>query len=70
MWVAMVRWVTARHTWRVPAPEVVEGDRTGCGDAFDAGVLSAWLSGADEETALRRGVDLGSSAAGRVGARP
>ena len=64
------RWVTSAHTWRIPAPEVVEGDRTGCGDAFDAGVLSAWLSGADAESALTRGVELGSSAAGRVGGRP
>jgi sugar/nucleoside kinase (ribokinase family) len=64
------RWVTSAHTWRVPAPDVVEGDRTGCGDAFDAGVLAAWLGGADEESALSRGVELGSSAAGRVGARP
>jgi sugar/nucleoside kinase (ribokinase family) len=64
------RWVTPTHTFRVPAPEVVEGDRTGCGDAFDAGVLAAWLDGADAESALRRGVQLGSAAAGRVGGRP
>ncbi len=64
------RWATRAHTWRVPAPEVVEGDRTGCGDAFDAGVLTAWLSGAGPEEALTRGVELGSRAAGRTGARP
>ena len=64
------RWVTSTHTWRVPAPDVVEGDRTGCGDAFDAGVLSAWLSGQAPELALARGVELGSRAAGRTGARP
>lgn len=64
------RWVTSTHTWRVPAPEVVEGDRTGCGDAFDAGVLSAWLSGEKPDMALARGVELGSRAAGRTGARP
>jgi sugar/nucleoside kinase (ribokinase family) len=64
------RWATSAHTWRVPAPEVVAGDRTGCGDAFDAGVLAAWLGGADEESALTCGVELGSSAAGRIGARP
>jgi sugar/nucleoside kinase (ribokinase family) len=64
------RWVTSAHTWRIPAPAVVEGDRTGCGDAFDAGVLSAWLSGSDEVSALRHGVELGSRAAGRVGGRP
>ena len=64
------RWVTSTHTWRVPAPEVVEGDRTGCGDAFDAGVLSAWLSDQAPEVALARGVELGSCAAARTGARP
>ena len=64
------RWVTSTHTWQVPAPEVVEGDRTGCGDAFDAGVLSAWLSGEAPDVALARGVELGSRAAGRTGARP
>ncbi|HVD62984.1 MAG TPA: PfkB family carbohydrate kinase, partial [Lapillicoccus sp.] len=64
------RWVTSTHTWRVPAPDMVEGDRTGCGDAFDAGVLSAWLSGQAPELALARGVELGSRAAGRTGARP
>ncbi len=64
------RWATRAHTWKVPAPEVVEGDRTGCGDAFDAGVLAAWLSGSGPEEALTRGVHLGSRAAGRTGARP
>jgi sugar/nucleoside kinase (ribokinase family) len=64
------RWATRAQTWRVPAPEVVEGDRTGCGDAFDAGVLAAWLSGSGPEEALTRGVELGSRAAGRTGARP
>ena len=64
------RWATRAHTWRVPAPAVVSGDRTGCGDAFDAGVLAAWLSGAGPEEALSRGVELGSRAAGRTGARP
>jgi sugar/nucleoside kinase (ribokinase family) len=64
------RWVTSTHSWRVPAPEVVEGDRTGCGDAFDAGVLSGWLSGEAPDVALARGVELGSRAAARTGARP
>lgn len=64
------RWVTPTQTFRTSAPSVVEGDRTGCGDAFDAGVLAAWLDGADEESALRRGVELGSRAARRVGGRP
>jgi sugar/nucleoside kinase (ribokinase family) len=64
------RWVTSSHTCRIAAPSVVDGDRTGCGDAFDAGVLAAWLSGLGPEAALASGVELGSSAAARVGARP
>ena len=64
------RWLTPAHTWHVPAPPVTGGDATGCGDAFDAGVLAAWTTGADPEVCLTRGVALGSAAAGREGARP
>ena len=64
------RWLTPGHTWHAPAPPVTGGDATGCGDAFDAGVLAAWTTGADPEVCLTRGVALGSAAAGREGARP
>ena len=64
------RWLAPTHTWQVPAPAVSGGDATGCGDAFDAGVLAAWTTGADPEVCLARGVALGSAAAAREGARP
>jgi sugar/nucleoside kinase (ribokinase family) len=35
-------------------------DTTGAGDAFDAGFIDAWLSGADTEEQLRRACICGS----------
>ncbi len=64
------RWLDPAHTWRVDAPAVSGGDATGCGDAFDAGVLAAWTAGAGPQECLERGVALGSAVAGREGARP
>jgi ribokinase len=45
-------------------------DPTGAGDAFAAGLLQAWCSGADPEAALEAGAALGSAAVGRIGGRP
>ncbi|MEU8261185.1 PfkB family carbohydrate kinase [Micromonospora sp. NPDC048999] len=45
-------------------------DVTGAGDAFAAGLLTAWLAGADPRTALSRAGDLGALAVSSVGARP
>jgi sugar/nucleoside kinase (ribokinase family) len=45
-------------------------DPTGAGDAFAAGLLQAWCSGADPEVALEAGAALGSAAVGRIGGRP
>ncbi|OJF13590.1 carbohydrate kinase family protein, partial [Couchioplanes caeruleus] len=45
-------------------------DPTGAGDAFAAGLLRAWCSGAEPEAALTAGAALGAAAVQRVGARP
>jgi len=45
-------------------------DPTGAGDAFAAGLLTAWCSGAEPTEALTCGAALGAAAVGRVGARP
>ena len=44
-------------------------DPTGAGDAFAAGLLTAWCAGAEPAEALAAGAALGSAAVGRV-ARP
>ncbi|HET6211875.1 MAG TPA: PfkB family carbohydrate kinase [Micromonosporaceae bacterium] len=54
----------------VPAEPVTVVDPTGAGDAFAAGLLAAWLAGADPQSALRAGVAMGTRAVGAVGARP
>ncbi|MFI5491201.1 carbohydrate kinase family protein [Actinoplanes sp. NPDC051859] len=45
-------------------------DPTGAGDAFAAGLLKAWCSGAEPEAALTAGAALGAAAVQKVGARP
>lgn len=45
-------------------------DPTGAGDAFAAGLLMAWCSGAEPAEALTAGAAMGALAVGRVGARP
>ncbi|MEU6388209.1 carbohydrate kinase family protein [Streptomyces sp. NPDC046939] len=45
-------------------------DRTGGGDAFDAGVIAAWLSGAAPVACLRRGLDAASHVIMKIGAHP
>ncbi|SBT53600.1 carbohydrate kinase family protein [Micromonospora auratinigra] len=52
------------------APGVPVVDVTGAGDAFAAGLLTAWLAGADARSALARAGDLGALAVSSVGARP
>ena len=64
------RWVGDGVDVSAEAPVVENVDATGCGDAFNAGLLSAWLRGEDRASALRSGVAAGSAAAARVGARP
>lgn len=67
---AGARWVGRGVDESAEAPLVENVDATGCGDAFNAGLLSAWLRGDDRASALRAGVAAGSAAAARVGARP
>jgi sugar/nucleoside kinase (ribokinase family) len=64
-------WVDRDATIAVaPARRMAVVDPTGAGDAFAAGLLSAWLAGASPEAALHRAGDLGASAVSQVGARP
>ncbi len=64
------RWLGDGVDERASAPVVDNVDATGCGDAFNAGVLSTWLRSGDRVEALRAGVTAGSAAAATVGARP
>ncbi|HEY2669917.1 MAG TPA: PfkB family carbohydrate kinase [Rugosimonospora sp.] len=54
----------------VPAQPARAVDVTGAGDAFAAGLLSAWLSGAEPRSALVAGTRLGARAVSTAGARP
>lgn len=63
-------WVDADGVVSVPAQDAECVDSTGAGDAFDAGVLSGWLSGASTVDALLAGTRLGAKAVSRIGAQP
>jgi sugar/nucleoside kinase (ribokinase family) len=67
---AGARWVADGLDVSAEAPHVANVDATGCGDAFNAGLLAAWLAGEAPADALAAGVAAGSAAAARVGARP
>lgn len=63
-------WVDRSGVRTVRAPSVDVVDATGAGDAFDAGLLAAWLAGAAPEEALRAGCAAGAAAVSRRGGRP
>ncbi|MFC7527192.1 carbohydrate kinase family protein [Actinoplanes sp. GCM10030250] len=58
------------EVWTGSALRVPVKDPTGAGDAFAAGLLAAWCSGAGPDEALAAGTALGAAAVGRIGARP
>ena len=60
----------AGGAWSTPALEVQAIDTTGAGDAFAAGFLASWTSGADPEACLRSGARLARRAVAAVGGRP
>jgi sugar/nucleoside kinase (ribokinase family) len=63
-------WVDASGVTTAPALPIGVVDPTGAGDAFDAGLLAAWLTGSTPEGALLAGVRAGARAVSTVGARP
>ena len=63
-------WVDHAGVRSAPAAAVEVVDPTGAGDAFDAGLLAAWLSGAGPEEALAAGCAAGAAAVSRRGGRP
>ena len=58
------------RVWTVRPEAVPMKDPTGAGDAFAAGLLAAWRSGAEPEEALAAGAALGARAVAQTGARP
>jgi sugar/nucleoside kinase (ribokinase family) len=63
-------WTDGERTLRRAAEAVEVIDTTGAGDAFAAGLLSAWRPGGDPEAALAAGCRLAARAVSKPGARP
>lgn len=64
------RWIDDTGRWHALAEPVDAVDPTGAGDAFDAGLLVAWLAGAGPGESLRAGCVAGAAAVRHGGARP
>jgi ribokinase len=62
-------WASGDTLLHRPARATTVVDTTGAGDAFAAGLLSAWLAGADPVTALEAGLRLAADVVRRPGAR-
>ncbi|MDA8340745.1 MAG: carbohydrate kinase family protein [Actinomycetota bacterium] len=62
--------VSATGTVTAHAQPVTVVDRTGGGDAFDAGFLDVWTGNGDLGRALEAGLALAADVLGHVGARP
>ncbi|WP_433368580.1 carbohydrate kinase family protein [Actinoplanes sp. CA-142083] len=60
----------AGRIWQGTVSRVPMKDPTGAGDAFAAGLLDAWSSGAGPQAALAAGAALGAQAVAQIGARP
>lgn len=63
-------WVDRDGVVSVAALPVDCVDSTGAGDAFDAGLLAAWLAGGSRHDALVGGVTAAARAVSAVGAQP
>jgi ribokinase len=64
-------WVSAEGAAHTVMPDhVLVKDPTGAGDAFAAGLLTAWCTGNSPEAALKIATTLGAKAVSTIGARP
>jgi sugar/nucleoside kinase (ribokinase family) len=59
--------LSGNDLWRVGVCDVEVVDSTGCGDAFDAGLINAALRGADVPQMLTHATALGGSCARAIG---